>query len=157
MINYRVGDATLPGELPAIIAHVCNDEFRWGRGFVLSLSARFPEPERAYRTTRPRPKLGETQFVSISGGTIVVANMIAQHGVGPKNDVPPIRYPALENCLATVARKAKELNASVHMPRIGCGLAGGSWKVVGKLIEEQLKDVDVFVYDLPPQKLVKLP
>jgi hypothetical protein len=37
------------------------------------------------------------------------------------------------------------------MPRIGCGLAGGKWEVVGKIVEEELlrSGVPVTVYDLP--------
>jgi O-acetyl-ADP-ribose deacetylase (regulator of RNase III) len=44
------GDATAPQvEGNKIIAHVCNDLGRWGKGFVLALSRRWPEPEREYR------------------------------------------------------------------------------------------------------------
>jgi O-acetyl-ADP-ribose deacetylase (regulator of RNase III) len=48
-----------------------------------------------------------------------------------------------------VAEKAKELNASVHMPRIGCGLAGGEWSKVEPIIIETLckNGVEVTVYD----------
>lgn len=50
MINYIVGDATDPKvEGNKIIAHVCNDIGAWGRGFVLTLSRKFPEAERSYR------------------------------------------------------------------------------------------------------------
>jgi hypothetical protein len=36
------------------------------------------------------------------------------------------------------------------MPRIGCGLAGGKWEEVGKIVEEELvnRGVTVTVYDL---------
>jgi hypothetical protein len=46
---------------------------------------------------------------------------------------------------------AKGLNASVHMPRIGTGQAGGSWPVVEEIISETLTKVGikVLVYDLP--------
>jgi hypothetical protein len=37
-----------------------------------------------------------------------------------------------------VALKAAELGAFVHMPRIGCGLAGGEWRRVEPLIERRL-------------------
>src|SRR5262245_22379163 len=44
------GDATAPRvDGPKIIAHVCNDVGGWGAGFVLAVSRRWPEPERAYR------------------------------------------------------------------------------------------------------------
>jgi len=37
------------------------------------------------------------------------------------------------------------------MPRIGCGLAGGSWDQIEPLLEEHLAGAgfDVRVYDLP--------
>jgi hypothetical protein len=48
-----------------------------------------------------------------------------------------------------VAEKARELNASVHMPRIGCGLAGGKWEKIEPIIQKHLCDggIDVTVYD----------
>ena len=48
-----------------------------------------------------------------------------------------------------MAAKASELGASVHMPRIGCGLAGGKWENIEPLILVQLseRDVEVWVYD----------
>ncbi len=48
-----------------------------------------------------------------------------------------------------MADKAVELGASVHMPRIGCGLAGGRWPRVEPLIVERLvrRGIEVTVYD----------
>lgn len=48
-----------------------------------------------------------------------------------------------------MATKAAELDASVHMPRIGCGLAGGNWSRVEPLIMRRLAErgVAVTVYD----------
>jgi O-acetyl-ADP-ribose deacetylase (regulator of RNase III) len=49
-IAYHTGDATRPvGRGNKIIAHVCNDQGRWGKGFVMAISARWPLPEEAYR------------------------------------------------------------------------------------------------------------
>jgi hypothetical protein len=52
--------------------------------------------------------------------------------------------------LKKVAAFAKENNASVHMPRIGCGLAGGAWDKMEPIIEEALikEGITVTVYDL---------
>jgi hypothetical protein len=76
--------------------------------------------------------------------------MIAQHGYG-NSSRPRIRYEALTACLNALGKLALAENASVHMPRIGCGQAGGRWPVVRELIDEALLDrgVAVFVYDLP--------
>ncbi|MER5952080.1 hypothetical protein ABT127_39190 [Streptomyces sp. NPDC001904] len=61
----------------------------------------------------------------------------------------PVRYEAIAQGLAAVAGHAAELGASVHMPRIGCGLAGGTWSRVEPLIAEQLvaRGIPVTVYD----------
>jgi hypothetical protein len=53
--------------------------------------------------------------------------------------------------LDSLAAFALEGSRSVHMPRIGCGNAGGIWDVVGTLIDEIVcsKGVPVTVYDVP--------
>ncbi|MFJ4679256.1 macro domain-containing protein [Kitasatospora sp. NPDC088783] len=153
-ISYVVGDATAPrGEGPKIIAHVCNDAGGWGKGFVLPLARRWPQTRTAYRAWyRDRESsgfaLGAVQFVPVED-SLLVANMIGQHGYGPSS-TPPVRYEAIGAALATVAERALQLRASVHMPRIGCGLAGGRWELVEPLIVEQLtrREVPVTVYDL---------
>jgi O-acetyl-ADP-ribose deacetylase (regulator of RNase III) len=152
-IKIIKGDATSPqAKGNKIIAHVCNDLGGWGKGFVMAISARWPEPEEAYRKWhRERSQndfgLGSVQFVQVEP-YIWVANMVGQHGMkGGK--VPPIRYEAVEQCLGKVAEKAHELNASVHMPRIGCGLAGGKWELIEPIVVKTLceQDVPVVVYD----------
>lgn len=169
-IEYRIGDATRPkgDSATKVIAHICNDAGAWGAGFVLALSKRWPLPRATYhrafhpqRSIDPgRPVLGDVQFVEIprsytvGEGGIVVANMIAQTGYGFRNG-PPIRYDALETCLRKVATFAtREPQTSVHMPRIGTGLAGGTWDKIEPLIEKTLSqlDIPVTVYDLPVRK-----
>ena len=50
VITYLKGDATQPqAKGNRIIAHVCNDPGGWGKGFVVAVSKRWPEPEAAYR------------------------------------------------------------------------------------------------------------
>jgi O-acetyl-ADP-ribose deacetylase (regulator of RNase III) len=153
-IRFVRGDATSPEcHGPKIIAHVCNDRGVWGKGFVLALSRRWSEPARAFKQWhREREQndfgLGAMQLVRV-GEDVWVANIVSQHGIRPAQGVPPIRYEALERCLDKLAAQAKELNASVHMPRIGCGLAGGEWNRIEPLIAQKLceQDVPVTVYD----------
>jgi O-acetyl-ADP-ribose deacetylase (regulator of RNase III) len=148
------GDATSPqAKGPKIIAHVCNDLGGWGKGFVLALSKRWPEPERAYREWhRGRAGndfgLGATQLVQVRPD-IWVANMVGQRGTRTGSHGPPVRYEAIERCLVALAEHAKRLDASVHMPRIGCGLAGGRWERVEPIIAGTLlkQEIDTTVYD----------
>lgn len=152
-IGYTTGDATDPeGPGPKIICHVCNDIGGWGRGFVLALSRKWNAPEADYREWHRGGdafELGQVRFVVVESD-LTVANMIAQHGIKRGAAGPPIRYEALEACLDCVATRAQETGASIHMPRIGCGLAGGDWIEVESIIVRQLcaRDVPVTIYDL---------
>ncbi len=153
-INYLQGDASSPqAKGVKLICHICNDLGGWGKGFVLAISKRWTEPEANYRQWhRERAKnnfvLGSVQFIQVED-YIHVANMIGQRGMKTGSKGPPVRYDAVIKCLAKVSNKAKELGASVHMPRIGCGLAGGTWPKIEPIIEEVLlkQEVEVYVYD----------
>ena len=153
-ISYLKGDATCPqAKGVKIICHVCNDIGGWGKGFVLAISKRWEQPEAAYREWHATGKeggfaLGAVQFVQVEP-YIWVANMVGQRGIKRGSSGPPIRYTAVAECLQQVAVKASEIDASVHMPRIGCGLAGGKWSEVEPLIEQHLiaVGVAVTVYD----------
>ena len=148
------GDATSPqAKGPKVIAHVCNDIGGWGKGFVLAISRRWPEPERSFRRWhRERAGndfgLGATQLVQVRPDTWVV-NMVGQRGTRTGSNGPPIRYDAVERCLAGLAGHAARLNASVHLPRIGCGLAGGKWERIEPLVVAALcaRDISTTVYD----------
>ena len=132
-ILYRRGDATKPcAEGTKIIAHVCNDQGAWGKGFVLAISQRWRQPAEAFKrwfVDGSGFELGAVQFVQVEP-TLWVANMVAQFGLRPRDGTAPIRYDSLKVCLEKVAAMAKRLGATVHMPRIGCGLAGGEWSLV---------------------------
>ena len=151
-ITYLKGDATASSAKGTkIIAHICNDIGGWGKGFVLAVSKRWSEPEMQYRDwyrSKEGFALGKLQIIQVEP-YIFVANMIAQRGIKTGSKGVPIRYEAVERCLSSLSDKAKELNASVHMPRIGCGLAGGKWENIEPIIERTLliKGIDVYVYD----------
>jgi O-acetyl-ADP-ribose deacetylase (regulator of RNase III) len=174
-INYKKGDATNPtSDSTKIIVHICNDVGGWGKGFVMAISKKWKEPEAEYRTwhkdkigtqtdnvqferlerrdkysNERKFELGNVQFVKVSKD-LWVANMIAQRNIRPDKDgLPPIRYPFVSEGLERVREFAKRQNASVHMPRIGCGLAGGEWIKIEELVNDHLiaYEIDTTVYD----------
>jgi O-acetyl-ADP-ribose deacetylase (regulator of RNase III) len=148
-IHYVKGDATQPqGDGKKIIVHICNDKGRWGAGFVLAVSKRWKEPERMYRETNVRDlTLGTVQVVEVAPD-ILVANMIAQHDTQPgPGGLAPIRYGAVRSALSAVNELAYRIGATLHMPRIGSGLAGGKWEDIEQIIKDVMS-VDVYVYDL---------
>jgi O-acetyl-ADP-ribose deacetylase (regulator of RNase III) len=139
-ISYLQGDATFPqGDGNKIIAHVCNDSGYWNKGFVNAVSARWPEPERDYRAIAEKLggqklQLGSVQLRQVEEN-LCVANLIAQSGIRSSHNPKPIRYDALKTCLHTLHILAFNwCNASVHMPRISCGLAGGDWSEVEPIV-----------------------
>lgn len=163
-IEYVRGDVTAPQETGKnqVIVHICNDIGGWGLGFVLALSKRWEAPELAYRQwfeaggKKKYLPLGAVQLVQVEE-EIWVANVIGQHKIEAEKGIAPIRYEALREGLRRLARKAMVLRASVHMPRIGCGLAGGNWEKVGPIVEEQLtrKNIEVKVYDYKPSEIAQ--
>jgi O-acetyl-ADP-ribose deacetylase (regulator of RNase III) len=169
VIHYLTGDATRPqGPGPKIIAHICNDAGGWGSGFVVAVSRRWKGPEVAYRAwhrdgthpdvygTTKNFTLGRVQLVLVEPD-LWVANMIAQKGYGARGtdphqtgeeSGPPIRYDYLAQCLLRVGYMAGKHTATVHMPRIGTGLAGGKWERIEPILADMLETREVYVYDL---------
>jgi len=160
-LTYVKGDATQPaGDGPKFIIHVCNDLGRWGAGFVMALSRRWPEPQIAYYAYAEEAgcwPLGHTTKPVLVEENLWVINMIAQRGIGKRFEAaPPIRYKAVRNCLKDVATNARNPaykgdseSVSIHCPKFGAGLAGGDWRVIEQLIQEELVDkgLSVTVYE----------
>ena len=88
--------------------------------------------------------------MSIASDDLYIVNMIAQHGYG-ESTKPRIRYAKLRNCLSHLKDIAIERDASIHMPRIGTGYAGGNWSYISELVDEILvrNGITVTVYTLP--------
>ena len=150
-IEYVIGDATAPlGTGHRVIAHACNDRGGWGRGFVLAVSKRWRAPEDHYRGLHRAGalRLGDAHFVPVEAD-LTVANLIVQHGYSHPG-APAIDYDALSTALDGLAGGTLLPGGSVHMPRIGCGLAGGTWDRVEPLVRTHLAErgVEVTVYDL---------
>jgi len=158
VITYIQGDAMKPAKRGnVVIAHVCNDIGAWGRGFVLALSRRWPAAEQDYKHWHGSPpgyppfKLGQVRCIEVEPN-MWVANMIAQRGLRNARNPVPLQYDALKDCLHALVHVGAD---SVHMPRIGCGLAGGEWSKVERIIEDELCGIPTYVYDLPSSNSVQ--
>jgi Zn-dependent peptidase ImmA (M78 family)/O-acetyl-ADP-ribose deacetylase (regulator of RNase III) len=158
-ITYLRGDATRPrGDGTRIVAQIVNDRAAmWGGGFALVIRTKWPQVQESFRSWAESGnlELGKTH-VAFADTSTAVFNMICQHGYGP-SPKPRIRYAHLKNCLDQLASFAFERQASVHLPRIGCGQAGGSWEIVSELIDYTLcrQGIRVTVYD-PPNAEIQL-
>lgn len=162
-ITYLTGNALDPVEVNGnkVIIHCCNDMGRWGSGFVVPLSRKWPKTEEAYRAWHEDYnstfKLGQIQVVQVELDTYIV-NMIGQRSTGIEQikigdevvELPPIRYEAIEECLLRVANAAVKNKATVIGPRFGAGLAMGNWAKIEEIINNVLvsRGIDVVIYDL---------
>lgn len=151
MISYLKGDVTKPqGSGRRIIAHICNDRGGFGKGVALALANRWPNTKAYFKrwyASKDDFELGATQLVEVADD-LWVANMVAQHGYKSPSNPLPLKLDALKACLKQLAIEASARQATVHMPKIGTGLAGSSWDVVEPVISDILSAVPTFVYTL---------
>lgn len=148
-IRYLKGDATNPlGSGDKAIVHCCNDLGRWGAGFVMALSKKWPFTREMYLQWYNDKKgfaLGAIQMIRVRPD-IVVVNLIGQHGIHTDSKGPPVRYTAIRGGLMKL-NTTLHPSYSIHMPRMGCGLAGGKWEKMEPIIEEALEGRNVTIYD----------
>lgn len=157
-IQILHGNALEPqGSDRKIVCQLVNDRAaKWGGGIARKAGRKYPEAERNFSDTLltiPNSRrLGEVIF-SRATDEVTIASLIAQEGFGP-SPLPRIRYAALAKGLEVVAKKAIATNASIHMPRLGTGAAGGEWTVIEEIIDDVMvrNGLSVTVYDLPPKR-----
>ncbi len=162
-ITILKGDATQPrGEGNKVIAHIVNDKTpNWGKGFAFAVRRKWPEVQEAFQSWVARNphslSLGNVFHSEVFDEQLTVFQMICQRGYGPSPS-PRIRYAPLKTCLEQLVKFADEQNASIHMPPIGIGEAGGSWGFIQQIIDEVLcsRGKDVTVYELPGQQIPQL-
>lgn len=158
ILRYARGDATIPvadGD-PRFIIHITNNRGGWGAGFVRAISARWKEPESEYRDSfrEKRLALGYVSFPVQVEPNLYAVNMCAQDGYSTR-DRQALSYDVLAECLRAVHGLTNVLGyqtgrpVTVHCPRIGCGLGGGSWGEVEPMLVSNLvhHGVSVTVYD----------
>lgn len=149
-INYIKGDVTNVNykNKNILIIHICNNINKWGRGFVLSLSNKWPITKEKYHLMNK--KLGETDFIKINNN-LIVCNMIAQNGINNRYSkfIRRVDYDSLILCLKNVNEYALENNMEIHMPKIGTGLGGGDWNIIEEIIINTINSkINIYVYEL---------
>jgi len=142
------------------------DWYEASRGVTRQGSQPYPGPPLELGNVRwqfvpPEPHPYQITPTSLRGNLfvadIVLAHMCAQHGLRARGNPQPIVYEALATCLDRVAQHAAACRSDtgrayeVRVPRIGCGLAGGTWDRVEPLVRaaSDKHGVQFVVYDLP--------
>jgi O-acetyl-ADP-ribose deacetylase (regulator of RNase III) len=137
-----------------LICQQVNCQGVMGSGLAKQLKDKYPKLYPSYKKfcegckdNNPRTLLGEFQTVPMPDGKVIV-NLFGQFDFG--RDKKYTDYDALRNSLENILFVAKECgNDSIAIPyNLGCGLAGGDWNIVYKIIEDVFQDYDVTIYYL---------
>ncbi|KAH3882424.1 hypothetical protein DPMN_006363 [Dreissena polymorpha] len=163
-ILYVSGDVTQPKPTNChnnIIVHCADDSGGWGKGGIFTaISSRSTIPEEQYELAGQMKDLalGDCHVISLdkegsSAEHSWVALIIAQHR-DKHGRLSGIKLPALREGLEKVHRKAQELKASVHLPRIGHDTPAFNWYGTEKLIKKHLasKGIPTYIKSKPPVK-----
>lgn len=132
-----------------IICHQVNSMGVMGGGIAKQIRDKYPEVYDEYKNYCNRHQikeqmLGVTQCIKCQDGK-VIANLFGQLYFGTNKQ--HTNYGALRNCLEYLRMRVDQSNESIAIPyNLGCGLAGGNWEIVSKIIEEVFQDYDVTLY-----------
>jgi len=148
MIKYIRGDIFKGKE--DIIVHGCNCFKAMNSGIAKQVRALYPGAWKAdydFGEVGDENKLGDfTQWIGTHvyyPQRVKIINAYTQYRYG--TDSIKCDYEAMANAF----RKIRIGNPfhSIAMPKIGCGLAGGDWNIVSKIIEEVFGDRKITIYE----------
>ena len=129
-----------------VIGHQVNCKRVFGAGLAKQIRDRYPVVYGNY--LRAPMKLGECQLVNVYYG-LFVANLFGQDTYGRTGT--HTNYKALGESLNVMFKLARLKNLDCHLPyKLGCGLAGGDWSVVLRIINQlaETNKVDVYIHQL---------
>ncbi len=159
-IEYRTGDL-LRSDV-RVACHGCNAQGRMGSGIAKAVREMFPMAYEAYASAhRGRGlRVGDVSW-AVCGPGRVVANAVTQkfYGNSAATGVVYVDYEGVRSCLRAInaAASGGVLDAfgaevgpfgEVGFPLIGAGLAGGSWRRIASIVEEESRSFRPIVYTL---------
>lgn len=154
----------LDTELKAII-HGCNAQGVMGAGVAKAIAKKYPECKKHYMECL-KDDLDHAQNIQMTSADhwfyvmgksyqyidkqsgLSIFNLITQYYYGIEN-CRYVSYDALYEGIETIILEHNDMK-QFAIPRIGCGLGGGSWTVVRAILED-LEDkygVEFWVYEL---------
>ncbi len=135
------------------IVHGCNAQGKMGSGVAKVLFEQYPTVRSLYliqhhgHMMMGKPFLGSTHVCPSAPHTII--NAITQDKYGYDGKLY-VSYDALLKVFLEINDElAPQLGIeALAMPRIGCGLAGGDWRIVAEIIENTSTNYQPVVYTL---------
>jgi len=141
IINGDLIQLTLDGQFDVVI-HGCNCFHKMGAGVARAIRDAFPEAYKMDLATMspPNEKLGTISWAPIlrNGNKFTIVNAYTQLYYGRSG--VHVDYDALRRTMKQV--KQVFSGRRIGYPMIGCGLAGGDWNTVSRIIDEELEGED---------------
>lgn len=153
----KSGDILSPNKASynVIVCHQVNCLGVMGAGLAKQMREKFPMMYLAYKrlcnsTPDKKSLLGNVLTVSevYNGYEYTIANIFGQEQIGTRKRYTD--YDALRKALQTVrcitSPQPTRPKWHVRIPyKMGCGLAGGDWNIVRRIIQEELVDYGIVV------------
>jgi O-acetyl-ADP-ribose deacetylase (regulator of RNase III) len=149
MLTYRNGDLLAAGE--DIIVHGCNCMRTMGSGIAAQIREKCPTAYAADQRTiwGDKDKLGTFTCATddLNGKLTIVVNAYTQWDYSRSRVCAD--YNAIEKVFELICQTFA--HKVIALPKIGCGLAGGDWKIVSEILEKISDKYDrefrVYVWD----------
>lgn len=151
MIKEYINDSILNTHCK-YIAHGVNNQDVMRSGVAKVLFEEYPEVKKEYHRHNKQVRydfLGSIHLIDCKEK--LVFNCYTQECFGYYG-IKYVSYDAIESCFENIVRISQDkslghLFNELAIPKIGCGLAGGNWNIVEKIINEVTGDkLDVYVY-----------
>lgn len=139
-IEYRYGD--LLETDCRYICHCVNAQGKMASGVAKAIRSKFPKAYDVYTLAYAEGRLRLGAVIGADCGEKVILNLVGQKYYGNDRRLY-LNYTALRRGLSLINKNIKE---PVAFPAIGCGLAGGDWKLVSSIIEEETTNFTPVVY-----------
>lgn len=143
MVTIKTGDLLKAKE--TVIAHQVNCQGVYG-GLAAAVFRKWPAAKSDYLTitkrVQPKSLLGMAYSCGPQKDGHIICHLFGQFDPGA--DYRPER---LEQALEQLANCAKIMGWSVSLPyKISCGICGGDWEEVQRIIERTMEDVECVIY-----------
>ena len=131
MLIYKKGDVLNSDE--EVVVHGCNCFKAMGAGIARQVREQCPNAYKADQDTLwgDKTKLGSFT-VAVDNG-MMVFNAYTQYRY--TRDKVDVDYDAVHSALTEICQNTPQYDV-IAMPKIGCGLAGGDWKIVSQILED---------------------
>lgn len=141
IIKGNIIDLAEQGQINYLI-HGCNCFNTMGAGIAKEIKSRYPEAYFKDLLTKKGniDKLGTYSFANVlckkTNKAFTIINAYTQYYYGKgKLNKPLVDYKAIKSILIDID---KNVTGIIGLPLIGCGLAGGDWNTVSKIITDSI-------------------